>query len=61
MAKTFVKEIDGQTRQQTAYSPADAVRLRFNGWRELPEASAPAKKPRKRAAATSSGRARRAE
>lgn len=31
---TFTKEVDGQTKELTAGSPADAVRLRFDGWRE---------------------------
>lgn len=32
--RTFTKTIDGQQATTIATTPADAVRLRFNGWRE---------------------------
>lgn len=52
--RTFVKSIDGQEVVQVAYSPADAVQLMFDGWRERTDtptpASAPASTPKKAAA-----------
>ena len=35
---------DGTKHQLTATSPADAVRLRFNGWTETKKTTAAAKK-----------------
>jgi len=32
--RTFVKTIDGREVVQDVYTPADAVALKFNGWRE---------------------------
>jgi hypothetical protein len=31
---TFSREVDGKTQELTAHSPADAVRLKFDGWRD---------------------------
>jgi hypothetical protein len=32
--KTFTREIDGKPVEKIAATPADAVRLEFDGWRE---------------------------
>lgn len=39
--RMFTKTIEGQTITQYAYTPADAVRLRFDGWAEQPSAEQP--------------------
>lgn len=31
---TFTREVDGVTKSLTVHSPADAVRLRFDGWKD---------------------------
>lgn len=31
---TFTRESDGETKELTAHSPADAVRLTFDGWKD---------------------------
>jgi hypothetical protein len=31
-ATTFEREVDGEKQRLTAHSPADAVRLTFDGW-----------------------------
>jgi hypothetical protein len=40
--RTFVKHIDGQQAVAYATTPAAAVQLRFNGWREQTQTSEPA-------------------
>lgn len=42
---TFTREVDGETKELTAHSPADAVRLAFDGWTDSGslKASAPAR------------------
>lgn len=44
--RTFTKSIDGQRAVAIAYSPADAVRLVFDGWREDKPAPAAAAEPK---------------
>jgi hypothetical protein len=31
---TFTREVDGETKELTAHSAADAVRLKFDGWKD---------------------------
>lgn len=40
--RTFTKTIDGVEQTQLAYSPADAVRFTYDGWREVTEQAEPA-------------------
>jgi len=54
--RTFTKTIDGSTVTTYAYTPADAVQLEFNGWRELRQTkpapqAAPEKAPASKARA----------
>jgi hypothetical protein len=50
--RTFVKNIDGVDQFAVAHTPADAVALTFNGWREQVETpAAPAASAPKKAAA----------
>lgn len=51
--RVFVKTIDGAESIQYAYSPADAVALQFNGWRERKSAPAAAPEPAAATAKTS--------
>ncbi len=39
---TFVKDVDGKQVERVAHSAAQAVKFRFDGWREKP-ATRPAK------------------
>ncbi len=34
-ATTFSRTVDGRTQTRIAYSPDEAVKLRFDGWREV--------------------------
>lgn len=42
---TFTREVGGEKRELTAHSPADAVRLTYDGWTDTGamKASAPAR------------------
>ncbi len=44
MATTFTRTENGRTRTRVAHTPAEAVRLRFDGWTEL-EAAPPPRTP----------------
>lgn len=56
--KTFTRQVDGVTKELTANSAADAVRLIFDGWREksgAASANAPARSTTPTRAAGDSG------
>ncbi len=59
---TFTRVVDGETIRRTAYSPADAVQARYDGWTEEapvePAKAAPAKatSPAKAAKAAPAGK-----
>lgn len=42
MQHTFTKKVDGKERTRVANTPAEAVQLRFNGWKEVPTTPAKA-------------------
>jgi hypothetical protein len=54
---TFTRESDGETKELTAHSPADAVRLTFDGWKDSGslKASAPARSTTSTTAAGNAG------